>query len=102
VENLDDAGEYIPVRGMTKERVLALPNPIRRHCHESFGVCENHNGLVVGEKVFEGQACCHKIGPYGRAAAAASTHPAAFASFGIVSVKACFLFPFCLSNRPWR
>jgi len=48
VEKLDDASEYIPVRGMTKEKVLALPNPIRSHCHESFAVCENHNGLVVG------------------------------------------------------
>jgi len=28
VENLDNASQYIPIRGMTKERVLALPNPI--------------------------------------------------------------------------
>jgi len=28
VENLDNASEYIHIRGMTKERVLALPNPI--------------------------------------------------------------------------
>jgi len=28
VENLDNASEYIRIRGMTKERVLALPNPI--------------------------------------------------------------------------
>jgi len=89
VEDLNDASEYIPIRGMTKERVLALPNPIRRHYHESFGVCENHTGLVVGERVFEGQACCHKFGPAARAAAGASTHPAASASFCIVSVKAC-------------
>jgi len=89
VENLDDASEYISSRGMTKERALALPNPILRHCHESFGVCENHNGLVVGERVFEGQACCRKFGPAGRAAAGTSTHPAASASFDIVSVKAC-------------
>jgi len=88
-ENLDDAGEYIPVRGMTKEKVLALPHPIRSHCHESFGVCENHSGLVVGERVFEGQACCRKFGPARRATAGASTHPSAYASFGIVSVKAC-------------
>ena len=89
VENLDDASEYISIRRMMKERVLALPNPILRHCHESFGVCENHNGLVVGERVFEGQASCRKFGPARRAAAGASTHPAASTSFGIVSVKAC-------------
>ena len=45
--------------------------------------------LVVGERVFEGQACCRKFGPAGRAAAGASTHPAASASFRIVSVKVC-------------
>jgi len=47
VEKLDDVSEYIPIRRMTKERVLALPNPIRKHCHESLGVCEDHDGLVV-------------------------------------------------------
>jgi len=103
VENLDDASEYIPVRGMTKERVLALPHPIQSHCHESFGVCENHNGLVVGERVFEGrQACCRKFGPAGRAAAGASPHPTASASFGIMSVKACSHSRAAFSNRPWR
>jgi len=40
--------------------------------------------------LFEGQACCRKFGPAGRAAAGASTHPAASTSFGIVSVKACY------------
>jgi len=53
VDNLDDAGEYIPVWGMSKEGILALPHPIRGYCYESFEVCENHNGLVVGEGVFQ-------------------------------------------------
>jgi len=73
---------------MTKEslRVLDLPNPIRRYCHESF--CEDHNRLVVGERDFEDQTCCRKFGPAGRAVAGASTHPAESASLGIVLVKA--------------
>jgi len=57
LKNLDDVGEYIPVWGMSKEGILALPHPIRVHCHESFGVCENHNGLVVGEGVFKSRTC---------------------------------------------
>jgi len=89
VENLDDAGEYIPVWGMSKEGILALPHPIRGHCHESFGVCENRDGLVVGVGVFKSQTCCRKFGHAGGAAAGTSPYPAAPASFGIVSVKAC-------------
>jgi len=81
VENLDDAGEYIPVWGMSKEGILALPHPIRCNCHESFRVCENHNRLVVGEGVFKSQTCCCKFGPAGRAAAGACPNPAAPASF---------------------
>ena len=87
VKNLDDVGEYIPVWGMSKEGILALPNPIRVHCHESFGVCENHNGLVVGEGVFMSRTCRRKFGPAGRAGT--PPIPAAPASFGIVSVKTC-------------
>jgi len=74
---------------MRARGVLALPHPIRGHCHESFGVCENHNGLVVGEGVFKSQTCCRKFGPAGRAAASSSPNPAPPTSFGIVSVKAC-------------
>jgi len=28
VKNLDDASEYVPLWGVTKERILALPHPI--------------------------------------------------------------------------
>jgi len=28
VKNLDDASEHVPIWGVTKERVLALPHPI--------------------------------------------------------------------------
>jgi len=62
-------------------------NQIQRRCYESFGVYGDHNGLVVGERVFKGHACCSEFGPAGRAAAGA--YPAASASFGIMSVKAC-------------
>jgi len=89
VENLDDAGEYISVWGVSKEGILAPPPPIRGYCHKSFGIHENHNGLVVGEGMFKSQTCCRKFGPAGRAATDASLNPAAPTSFGIVSVKAC-------------
>ena len=29
-------GEYISVRGMSQEGVLALPNPVRGYCHTLF------------------------------------------------------------------
>jgi len=70
VENLDDAGEYISVWGVSKEGILAPSHPLRGYCHESFGICEpeNHNGLVVGEGMFKSQTCCFKFCPVGRAA----------------------------------
>ena len=77
VENLDDASEYISAWGMSKEGILALPHPIRGYCHESFGISENHNGLVVCEGIFKSQTCCRKFGPVGRAATDASPNPAA-------------------------
>ena len=77
VENLDDAGEYISVWGVSKEGILAPPPPIRGYCHKSFGIHENHNGLVVGEGMFKSQTCCRKFGPAGRAATDASLNPAA-------------------------
>ena len=77
VKNLDDASEYVPIWGVTKERVLAPFHLICRHCHESFRVCKDCNRLVVGERVFEGQACCRKFGTTGRADCGTSTHPAA-------------------------
>jgi len=89
VENLDDASEYISAWGMSKEGILALPHPIRGYCHESFGIRENHNGLVVGEGIFKSQTCCRKFGPAGRAATDASPNRAAPTSFGIVPVKTC-------------
>jgi len=33
-------GEYISVREMSQEVVLALPNPVRGYRHESFGIRE--------------------------------------------------------------
>jgi len=89
VENLDDTGEYISARGMSQEGILALPHPIRGYRHESFGICENRNGLVVGEGIFKSQTCCRRFGPAGRAATDASPNPATSASFGIVPVKTC-------------
>jgi len=61
-----------------RNKCIFLMDQIQRHCHESFGVYEDHNGLVVGERVFEGQAYCRKFGPARRAAAGASAtlqHP---------------------------
>jgi len=84
VENLDDAGEYISVWGMSKEGILALPHSIRGYCHESCGIRENHNGLVMGEEMLKSQTCCRNFGPAGRAATDASPNPAAPTSFGIV------------------
>jgi len=69
VEDLDDAGEYISIWGMSKEGILALIHPIRGYCHESFGIRENHNGLVVGEGIFKTQAYCRKFGPVRRTSA---------------------------------
>ena len=69
VEDLDDAGEYISFWGMLEEGILALPHPIRGYCHESFGIRENHNGLVVGEGIFKTQAYCRKFGPVRRTSA---------------------------------
>jgi len=85
VENLDDTG----VRGMSQDGILALPHPIRGYRHESFGIRENRNGLVVGEEIFKSQTCCRKFGPARRAATDASPNPAAPTSFGIVPVKTC-------------
>jgi len=89
VENLDDAGKYISVWEMSKEGILALPHPIRGYCHESFGIRENHNRLVVGEGIFKSQTRCRKFGPAGRATTDASPNPAALTSFGMVPVKTC-------------
>jgi len=89
VENLDDAGEYISVWGMSKAKILALPYPIRSYCHESFGIRQNHNVLVVGEGIFKSQTCCRKFGPARQASTDASPNPAAPTSFGIVPVKTC-------------
>ena len=75
---------------MSKEGILALPHPIRGYCRESFGIRENHNGLVVVEGIFKSQTCCCKFGPAGRAATGASPSPGTPTSFGIVSLKACF------------
>ena len=72
-----------------QEGILALPHPIRSYRHESFGIRENYNGLVVGEGMFKSQTCCRKFGPAGRAATDASLNPAAPTSFGIVPVKTC-------------
>ena len=44
--------------------------------------------MIVGEGVLEGQACCCKFGPAGRASSSASPHPATPAVFGIVLVEA--------------
>jgi len=77
VENLDDAGEYISVWGVSKEGILALPHPIRGYCHKSFGIRENHDGLVMGEGIFKSQTCCCKFGPAGRVATDASPNSAA-------------------------
>jgi len=89
VENLDDTGEYISVREMSQEGILALPHPIRGYRHESFGIRENRNGLVVGEGIFKIQTCCRKFGPARRAATDASLDLAAPTSFGIVPAKTC-------------
>jgi len=82
-------GEYISVRGISQEGILALPNPVGGYRHESFGICEYHNGLVMSEGVFKSQTRCRKFGPVGRAATDASPDPAAPAFFGIVSEKPC-------------
>jgi len=89
VENFDDTGEYISVRGISQEGILALPHPIRGYRHESFGIRENRNGLVVGEEIFKSQTRCRKFGSAGRAATDASPNPAAPTSFGIVPVRTC-------------
>jgi len=39
--------EYISVRGMSQEGVLALPNPVRGYGHESFGIREYHSGRLI-------------------------------------------------------
>ena len=74
---------------MSQEGMLALPQPVRGYRHESFGIRENRNGLVMGEGIFKSQTRCRKFGPAGRAANDASPDPAAPTSFGIVSVKTC-------------
>jgi len=68
-------------------RRRSLPSP--GYCHESFGIREYHNELVMSEGVFNSQTRCRKFGPAGRAATDASPDPAALTSFGIVSVKTC-------------
>jgi len=73
-----------------QEGILALPHPFRGYRHESFGIRENRNGMVVGDGIFKSQTCCRKFGPAGRAATGdASPDPAAPTSFGIVPVKTC-------------
>ena len=34
-----------------------------RDCHKTLRISENSYGLVMGERVFEGKACCHEFGP---------------------------------------
>ena len=40
---------------MSQEGVLALPNPVRDYRHESFGIREYHNELVMSEGIFKSQ-----------------------------------------------
>jgi len=51
--------------GECRRRILALPHPVRGYRHESFGIHENRNGLVVGEGILKSQTRCRKFGPAG-------------------------------------
>jgi len=102
VENLDDASEYIPVWGMSKEGILALPHSIRSHFHEFFGVYENHNGLVVGAGSLKGPGMLPQIRPCRTSRRRRLPQPCNTRLLWYRVGKSLLPFPCCRSNRPWH